>query len=76
MEKIADLCKLRSLMKAVNYLSPPPPVGVNGTSNKQENPRQGAPSGGLPPIARGGGFVIDGVCLVVFLIGRLGRLGA
>ena len=51
-------------------------MGGDGTSNQQENPRQGAPSRGLPPIARGVGEVVRGVCFLVVLIGRLGRHGA
>ena len=31
---------------------------------------------GLPPIARGVGVVVEGVCGLVVLIGRLGRHGA
>ena len=38
----------------------PPPVGGNGTSNQLENPRQGVPFRGLPPIAKGVGVVVEG----------------
>ena len=34
------------------------------------------PLGGLPPIARGVNVVVEGVFLLVVLIGRLGRHGA
>ena len=34
------------------------------------------PLGAYPPIARGVGVVVEGACLLVVLIGRLGRHGA
>ena len=51
------------------------PMGGDGASNYQENPRQGATSRDLPSIARGVGVVVEGACLLVVLIGRLGRRG-
>ena len=53
-----------------------PPGGGEWNGQLAENPRQGAHSRGLPPIARGVGVVVRGVCLLVVLIGRLGRHGA
>ena len=55
--------------------SPPPPGGemVLETSRKPQDKE--LPLGAYPPIARGVGVVVKGVCLLVVLIGRLGRHG-
>ena len=58
------------------FLRRPPRWGgmVLATSKKTKD--RELPLGAYPPIARGVGVVVEGVCLLVVLIGRLGRLGA
>ena len=53
----------------------PPSLPPHGTSNSQENQRQGSSIRGLLFVARGVGVVIEGVRLFVGLIVRLGRRG-